>query len=456
MPLDFIKNHESYLFCTDLEPDDVQAQRQLFQHLKLLAQTENPIVQRRVCFVVGEGHGPLKYARQQRLIEQFKAEGLLSDNIAIQIIEGCSTDHGPQRGFEEEGFEVLTQAEIAIARKRPREPIETVNKNISEFIKVNKNTLVISLKPVFELLNLHKRDPDIFKQHVFAGSGGFNFRAIFPKRPFKNNFKAADPYRAALKKYEIDLQLSQESVINLLNAFKEAYMYETFTATRTSSTSELNAAEFFKSLKAASRASSLGSLKVLIENWGEHLLSKDRAGLPEVLQEIINRSAGKINSQDQTIILDNVCIKLYKELSAETLQSIYAVVDKVKDALGQNDSIYVGLKRLVNKWKNMTECGLQFVNADPGILAVMTGACEDTLELKPVKLSFIGDYTRLAALPAGKPIIFSYAPKGLSIDDVQKDDKLLEPAEKDRFDQALNSINRRIKVSLNRQIRSSL
>jgi len=444
MPFDLIKEHESYLFCTDLEPDDIQAQLQFFAHLQLLHSIEKETVKRTVGFVVGEGHAPLKCMRQERLIAQYKAEGLINNNINSLIIEGYSTDFGPQQGFVKEGLEVLTQAEINQARASSRTNGETINKTIFEFISTHKKLLVVSLKPVVELLQLHAQCPTIFAQSVFAGTGSFNFRATFPKKPFKAKYKEAWLYETAVQQYNINLEKAQKKIITLIYSFKETYIYETFTATRIASTSELNAADFFTRVKAAPRTSALGILKVHIENWNEHLLGQKKADLPLTLQEISYIAKGKITESDIQIILDNVYVKSYKTLATEAIQNIYSALDKIKNTLGPNESMYVRLKRLVTKWKNMTEAGLQFVNADPGLIAAMTGACEEALEWKAVKLAFNGEHTTLIEPFSIKTLIFSYAPKGLSVEEIQKDDSLLKVASKQHFELALQAINRKL------------
>jgi len=436
-----IKEHNSYLILTDLEPDDTQALRQLFLHIQQIdASSNSDVSTRAVGIVVGEGvSSTLKVERTKILLEQLQSEGLLSSKLKIEILEGYSNTRGPQKGFEAEGSESLHPYLTEQAKKQTPLDKEAVKAQIANFLDKNPQTLIVSLKPMVELFDLYNLRNDIFKKHTFSGTGSFNIRSIFPRTEDVS----------VLKNF-------QQQIIDMLKSFAQSYLYETFTSTRANSLNEINGAEYFNYLSEAPENSFGYSQKKLIKNWGDHLLHEDKVKFPELINALLKENFS-INEYVK-ILQDNVCVHLYKDLDNEVRAKLTDAVSNVTKFFPnepqKKDS--EKLVRISKKWKNITESGLQFVMADPGLIAAITGKIDNALTAKPVALQFNGSYTKLVepqeSESAGQ--LFAFIPCALTLEQAQKDEKECSVEEKqfiqEAFKKAFDAVAQEVCSSVNK------
>jgi len=430
---DLLAAHASYVFSTDLEPDDVQAQRQFFMHLKGLAQ-KGARVNRHVTFLVGEGAAPLKVARQKAYLDQFAAEGLLPEGLACQVLEGFGTHRGPQAGFDQEGLEVLGAADVAAARGRTPQSREAILRALAETLKAHPGSLVISIKPVREWLELARLDKNLLRDHVFAGSGSYNFRATFPRETPQPGASAAPDYGAA-----------QEAVKGLLASFRTAYVYETHTTTRGNAVMAANAPTFFTAMMKAPAGHSLASFRALATHWGAHVLKFDREELPRLLASL--KGTGLVSEDDLKPIAEQALVRPFSDLTEQGRTALYGALDKVTHAVGVTDREVNRVKRIVTKWKGLTEGGLQFLNMDPGLIAALSGSCDDSVQAVPVRLDFKGDYTLYEEAPQEGCRLLAFIPAGLSVKEAQLPDPALDEARQAKFKRVRQAVNAEVELT---------
>lgn len=368
--MNILKQHHSFLFFTDLEPDDIVSLMIFIQQVSAQAAlSANPI---KLTFVVGEGDASIKVMRMNKLLKMYRQTGLL-ENVDINVIQGFSDAYGTQKNFIKEGQELCSADEIAEVRGRgkssnPEEVKSNALQAIEKFLTDNDNSLVISIKPMRELRAIYGRDKVKLANHVLALTGSYNLRADCWSQD---------------KSVERELE---KGLVNLMQAFKNTYFYETYSTTADNSISDKHAPDYFKLLTQASDGL-FGSLKQLIENWKTHLLSDDRKRLPAIL------TSTKLAQAEVEIIMQ----ALNKDCNQDTLKVVNEVLKKAMDACKTDDVLtknFQSLSRVIGKWKSLTLASLQFVNADPGLLAVLTGECDENVSIQCADLDLQG-YTIL-------------------------------------------------------------
>lgn len=381
------KQHRSFLFSTDLEPDDIFAFMCFMQQVEIQA-AENPSDLIKVAFLVGEYESSIKVARMEKMIELYRKSFQLPLNISLSVLPGYSDFTGSQKKFTQDGIETLSEAEIksALEKKTKSEQSETLIK-LRDYLVNNSNTLVISLKPMRELLNL---EPETLAQHVFAGTGSYNFRACWGKNS-----------DGTQKPLEIK-QNVQKKLIDTLSAFKTAYVYETFSGTENNVFSDQTAPLLFKCVAEAPEGGLLASVRNLIHNWNTYLLEDDRRDMQWIINELTaiqNGSTPDLQNEDKPyfefIIQNNYRKNEFKQLQ----QIIQSKQSEYKDNPNKL-SIWQRAGRIAQKWKNITETQLQIVNADPSLITIISGACVDLVSAASTNISFNGEYTTLSPASA--------------------------------------------------------
>ena len=131
---------------------------------------------------------------------------------------------------------------------------------MKDFLQVQ--TTRSSLKPV-SFIDILGEDTTIFKNHVFACTGSYNFRTVY-----------WDPKTKTA---------TQQKIIDLLNSFAKSYVYETYSTTNKNSTDSYNAPAFFSLVENADKNTILGKLKIFIQDFADHTLSGDRKRLADLL-----------------------------------------------------------------------------------------------------------------------------------------------------------------------------
>ena len=370
-----LQKYNSFLYATDLEPDDVVS-IMLFL-MALNRRTRDTVTPVNVSFLVGEGNSAVKVARMQKMLEKYKAVGLLT-KVNVSIIQGYSDYYGSQRNFSADGKEILSAQELeSVVKSLPDgSKVETKSaacEKIKSFLATNPNTLVISLKPMRELQDVYYQDQSVFKQHTLACTGSYNFRSICWSKD---------------KNEEARLQ---SELLKLCNAFSASFIYETYSTTKANSTSNYNSPAFFDLVEKAADDELLGSLKLAIQSWTAHLLADDRRRLPELL--------AKLNGNIQPEMMECFVSLLNASFTEEAWKILRPVVDEGQKSFANDKEVldvFQSLSRLLGKWKSLTQAKLQIVNADPGLIAVLAGACDEHINLQPAKFGFQGAYTALS------------------------------------------------------------
>src|SRR5690348_8805420 len=95
-----LANYNNFLYCTDLEPDDIISI--MIFVLRISQQAKQSITPINVSFLVGEGDSRIKFARIQKIIENYRSVGLL-ENVNISYIQGYSDFKGAQKDFKTDG-----------------------------------------------------------------------------------------------------------------------------------------------------------------------------------------------------------------------------------------------------------------------------------------------------------------------------------------------------------------
>ena len=370
-----LQKYNSFLYATDLEPDDVVSIMLFLTALNRRARdTTAPV---NVSFLVGEGNSAVKVARMQKMLEKYKAAGLLT-RVNVSVIQGYSDCYGSQRNFSADGKEILSAQELELALKSHPDGSKAETKSaacekIKSFLMTNANTLVISLKPMRELQDVYQQDQSVFKQHTLACTGSYNFRSICWSKDMNEEARL------------------QDELLKLCNAFSVSFIYETYSTTEANSTSNYNSPAFFDLVEKAADDDLLGSLKIAIQNWTAHLLADDRRRLPELLAKLNGFITPEMSERFVSLLNTNYTEEAWKLLRP--------VVDEGQKSFANNKEVldvFQSLSRLLGKWKSLTQAESQIVNADPGLIAVLAGACDEHINLQPAKFGFQGAYTALS------------------------------------------------------------
>lgn len=370
-----LQKHTNFLYATDLEPDDIVSLMLFISQIS--EQAKQSPIPLKIAFLVGEGNSAIKVARMNKLIEKYQNIGLLK-NVCTSVIQGYSDIYGAQKNFKEDGKDLLSEQEIKSALQTLPDGTQSETKlracdSVKGFLNDHANTLVISIKPMRELQDLYNKDNTVFQNHVLACTGSYNFRSICWSR------EKAEEARL------------QANLLNMCNAFSQSYIYETFSTTESNSTSNQNAPAFFNLVENAADDELLGTLRLFINQWKMHLLADDRRRLPELLNKLNDILSPEQKELFSTALQSNFTDDYWKVLRPIVDENLKKFAEN-KEAIDNLQS----LSRLMGKWKNLTQAHLQTVNADPGLIAVLTGACDDNLSIQAAKFGFQGAYTQLS------------------------------------------------------------
>lgn len=387
-----IQNFNSVLIATDLEPDDFIAILIALDEIsKKAPRLDQPF---QLGFLVGEGHSGIKLARINAMLDKAKKIGLL-DNVNVTTIQGYSHYQGSQKNFITDGREILSEQALHDATSNAPDIISSedrakTQRQILEFFYQSQESLVISLKPLHEFQDLLREYEVTLHHQTFVCTGSYNFRASWKWLP-------PDP---ALSKSEAEaqqrkqLQREQAKTLTLLDNFKDALVYETHSTTEKNATNAQNAPDLFASIQSASDNSLIKSFQQLMMNWTQHLLQKDREDISqyvEKLSDVLTKedclAFNKVRQQDFET-------SLFQQLK-QTIQGNLCKLENNKEPHTANQISYLQkLDRIIMKWKNLTAEGMQFVNADPGLAAVLTGQCDKEIYFPITTMKFNGEYTQ--------------------------------------------------------------
>lgn len=371
-----LANHQHFLYCTDLEPDDIVSIMMFVDQISKQAQSATTPI--KIAFLAGEGDSRIKLARMQKLIQQYQELGMLK-NTEIIFIQGYSDFYGAQKEFKADGEDVLDAEQIATAVSTLPDGNDEKTKQaardaVKQFLAANDNTLVISIKPMRELQDIANADSPVFCRHTLACTGSYNFRQICWSRD------------------EAEKARLQGKLVNMLQVFAACFVYESHSTTEANSTSNLNAREFFELLAQANDNTILGGFRIFIANWKLHLLNFDRTDLlPKALAKL-----EKVLTAEQRQLFVQLINQDYTEQNNGSLRAMIAMIKATHAEDKELLKTVQGLERILGKWKSITQAAMQFVNSDPGLLAILSGSCDATVSVQPAKISFAGDYTKLA------------------------------------------------------------
>lgn len=236
---------------TDLEPDDILALYSL-RHTNISH------------IVVGEGDAHIKFLRIKKYME-------LLPSLNPILIEGVGSD----AKFEFDGKEFNSLDSTC-------ENIHTdsYENNFKKFSQ-SQNPIMISLKPLRELMMYRDSLSPYLKNVTLYVYGGFNFRCIYSESN------------------------SQLDLINLLSMFKKVVIYESFYVSGTNNSIDKYTSPKIYSLLQDQNNEFFKTLMKLIKNWNIHILNKKKNALITAtdeheikrIQKIINNVNDKIDFQ---------------------------------------------------------------------------------------------------------------------------------------------------------------
>lgn len=373
--------HQSFLFSNDMENDDLMSEIMFAQELTKQAQ-RNPSKEYKLTFLVGEGDAGIKVASQKKVIDLLKEQGLLSEpNITTEVIRGYTDKTGSQARYENDGQAFLTEGEIQAVKGQPGDRVAT-NKAITTFLKENPNTAVIGIKPHREFMSIAETDASVFKNHTYYFTGSYNNRALWNRKCTDNR------------------EETKQAMIDMLGAFKNAYMFESFSAHKMNSTSSTNNKAMFDLIKQAPEGSLLHRFAASIESWNAYMLDWDRQELPQVIDRVIASTKLLANERDSLIAMvkgkacelssdDQAKLSTMRDSIWKKSEALKATVKKLKlvpadsadldqESVAQSIELAEAalsnlqrLSRLLSKWDNITGPELQFVNADCAFIATL-------------------------------------------------------------------------------------
>jgi len=258
---------------TDLEPDDTEA-------IFVLSDAD--------YYVVGEGNANIKY---NRMLEYCQLMG----NKPAVIIQGLGSD----KDFKLDGkeFDLLPNNECH----------EEYMPNFIKFAK-SDNPIMFSLKPMRELMAWYREDSVAIRillsnvdLYVY---GGFNFRSLL-----KNNMK---------------------ELPELLQSFKNVYLYESFFATgKENSIDKHNCPVLYKYLMDHKTNPYIEKLLRLTYNWNTHMYEEASEALKNTnLSEKVRQMKEKIvkniksNEDFQFVLADFALAAIYRDIKPVPMKNI--------------------------------------------------------------------------------------------------------------------------------------
>ena len=178
-----LADYENVVITTDLEPDDVLALKIIFEEANRLYCTGHKYPIQMV--IVGEGNSAIKKARMEKLLKAY-----FGAPVGVQVKAGRST---LDKLFPYDGEELGEKFQCAIPQK------DEGSQALIQVVKDSKRPLIISLKPVQELVPL-SFDKEAKKADLLC-YGSFNFRKALvddeAMRPF--HFSAEQSLQARLQ-----------------------------------------------------------------------------------------------------------------------------------------------------------------------------------------------------------------------------------------------------------------
>lgn len=394
--------YDHYVISTDLEPDDTG-----FLLLFISSVSKHPRLDGvTIAFLVGEGDSRIKMMRIKKFLAEARKLGLLPlPDSAITFIQGYTNFFGSQEKFTDDGKESLDDVQIMQAKSEYPDGtlIDTHAQSraqIKDFLALHPNTLVISVKPMQELLDIADEDASVFNSHSLAYSGSYNFRVTW--------------------EYVEDVRAVQNKHIDLIHAFGQSLGYEGFSATDTTFISEATS-DLFNILE-DTNAPLLQAWHKGIKLWNRYLLAGDREDFPQqlkVLAQIPDSITEEILSAEEIQLLRNPqrFVEIFNQPYTETAAGIKPMLDqlqKPRPGLSASQIADIAyLSRTVRRWKCMTEAGEQIINVDPGLMACLID--NDVATFVPVTIDFDDrGYTQLTP-PTGKSHSFFVLPAGVSL-----------------------------------------
>ena len=270
---------------TDLEPDDVLA-------IYTLPKRSVKWV------VVGEGNASIKAARLNRYHQLLEQSGHCCFQSALRIIKGEDSDKQfPGDGQEFDDLDVESEARRATYSYRYKYDME-----LWHFIDQNDDPVMISLKPMRELVEWYKSAPDVagdlLSKVTWYVYGGFNFRCIDDK----------------------------EALLQMMGRFKRVYIYESYHATaEQNSVNRINSPQLY-TLLTESNNGFIDALSRITRLWNGHIVQELKNSNSERAKKVVASVTG--NEQFQYVLADFALTSLIGISDAELtgrLQHIGAI-----------------------------------------------------------------------------------------------------------------------------------
>ena len=363
----------------DGEPDDIKALAAL---VGALTQYKQPI---KLTFLVGEGNSGIKILRMQKLIEILQEQGVLKDNITINVIQG----YGSNKNFELDGVELFGSKEnvdTALAASKlgngvSLEEHQAALEKLADIFRKNPETFVIATKPPREFIDLcmAEETAELMRSATYWGTFSFNIRTLMSEAE-DAQVQGEDKKAAVLA--------TQASIFKFLSSFKQLYYFESFFALGSvNSFNETDSASLFAHLDETAFGHAFSQL---MKNWNAHILGTDpekiaKYAKDDVMREIVlSTLSTNWTAESERVIRD-----------ALTFDTIADEKDRKKEE--------GGIDRKIKKWQNITSKGAQFIAADPvGVLACLGETSHINLQALPFHVNFSEScYTVLSTSEAG-------------------------------------------------------
>lgn len=278
---------------TDLEPDDVLA-------LKIFPKAN--------YYVVSEGNAYIKYIRLKKYLQ------LLNYSNTI-IIKG--DNHSKSFKLDGKEFDIL------------EDDFHPNTNYLDNFIKFasSSNPIMISIKPIRELINEFKKNKDLIKSLTSNITmycyGGFNLRCIKEK----------------------------DILLELINSFKEVYIYESFFATgQTNSINKDNFSELYQYLS-KSQDEFDKTLMRLIYNWNLEMVESIKDSSLDRHIKILKNIEGHMDFQ--IVLADFALAAVYRDISAQPITNLQLGEYTQFDLTTNPTNIYAYIDIDINKIKEL-------------------------------------------------------------------------------------------------------
>lgn len=345
----------SIIISTDLEPDDVVA---ICLLLNALTSRKG---HRRLTFLVGEGHAGQKVIRLQKMLDFFKAKGLITDDIKTEIIAGFGSDKefalgGNEFFLEREAMQAMME-EQGLSSGSTEAEHQTSLRQLTDLLEQHPSSLIIGLKPPREFLALE--DKSLLSKASLIEYSSFNLRTLILGAMEVAKARGEDDDLAGVE---------VESDIDAFHwALKSVYFFESRPVVGpANNVNQKQLPALFELIE-----SHFPFITRLMSNWKTHLLGADPEKVADMALNADNKAEiirvlGKDWSQ-------------YAETRALTLVDFDQQEKKVKDK--------IGLK--LKKWKSLTSAGQQLILADPATVMAMLDL---PVDFAPADIRFNASY----------------------------------------------------------------